>query len=384
MGRPALDLLVELVSIPSHVSQPWGIRAVADLIGAELAGLGFQPAALMPPERSVPSWAEDLLTPGVGFDDLLDPVVWHRPGRSVGELLILGDLDAALALDVDESRLTFAEGRAIGPAVADMKGGLVVLVEGLRRLAKGRSLPSITVVLSGDEQAGSLRSATTIRHYGAAAQWCICLECGRDGGRLMRSRGHIGIGLLTATGVEAHAGSDRNAGVNAVTLLANGITALDGDGVSGRHATVTPTIVNGGTRRSVVPGSASVVLDVRARDARQWDALERGMRAALSAANADSRLQLEVFSHRPGLPATDRTASFLALVTGIGRQLGIDIQAIDSLAAGSSAFVDSNRVSVLDGMGPAGGALMTSDEYIEVESIGTRADLLAATIDALS
>lgn len=384
MARPPLQLLAELVAIPSHVSQPRGIQAVSEIIGVELASLGFERAKAAAPVRCAPQWAEQILSPEIGFDDLLDPFVWHRPGTADGELLILGDLDAALALEPIACRLTVGDGRAIGPAVADMKGGLVVLVEALRSLVPtGRPAPSVTVVLSADEQAGSLRSAETISQRAAAASWCICLECARNGGRLMRSRGHIGVGQLTATGLESHAGSAREEGINAITLLAKGLAALDGDGLSGRHATVTPTMVSGGRRRSMVPGSAAAVLDVRARDARFWEALEGRMQAALSAVDASDRLQLELFNHRPGLQATDRTEWFVSLVHNVGARLGVDVQATDSLAAGSSAFVDSKRIPVLDGMGPSGGALMTADEYIEVDSLGIRAELLAATIAEL-
>ena len=67
----------------------------------------------------------------------------------------------------------------------------------------------------------------------------------------------------------------------------------------------------------------------------------------------------------------------------MGARLGIDIDAIDSLAAGSSAFVDSARIPVLDGLVPAGGALMTADEYVEVDSLESRAALLAALVAEL-
>lgn len=384
MVRPPLQLLAELVAIPSHASQPRGIQAVSEIIGAELTSLGFERAEAAAPVRRAPQWAEEILSPEIGFDDLADPVVWHRSGTTDGELLILGDLDAALAIDAEACRLTVRGGRAVGPAVADMKGGLVVLVEALRSLIPtGRPMPSVTIVLSADEQAGSLRSAQTISQRGAAASWCICLECARDGGRLMRSRGHIGVGQLTATGLESHAGSAREEGINAITLLAKGLAALDGDGLSGRHATVTPTMVSGGRRRSMVPGSAAAVLDVRARDPRFWEGLEGRMRAALSAVNASDRLRLDLFNHRPGLQATDHTGWFLSLVHDVGARLGVDVQATDSLAAGSSAFVDSKRIPVLDGMGPSGGALMTAGEYIEVDSLAIRAELLAATIAEL-
>ena len=382
--RAPLELLAELVAIPSHVSQPAGIAAIGEIVGGELRSLGLERVDPAPPVRRAPAWAEDVLSPEVGFDDLPDPAVWHRSGELPGELLILADLDAALALDADECRLVVEGGRAIGPAVADMKGGLVVMVEALRRVSsRGWASPSVTVVLSADEQAGSLRSAETIRLRATSASWSVCLECGRDGGRVMRTRGHIGVGRLNASGVEAHAGSAREAGVNAITALARGIATLDAEGVSTPDATVTPTIVTGGRRRSLVPAAASVVLDVRARDAAAWAALDARMRGALGALDPPDRLDLQLFNHRPGIPWTEHGRGLFSVVRAVGDRIGLDVEAADSLAAGSTAFVDATRIPVLDGMGPAGGALMTTREYIEVDSLESRAELLAGTIAAL-
>ena len=383
-SRDAVELLDRLVAIPSHASQPGGIREVAAVIGESLIDLGFKPVDPAPPVRAAPRWAEAVLSPEVGWDDLLDPWVWHRVGSASGELLLLGDLDAALALSEADCRLVVERGRARGPAVADMKAGLVTMVFALRRVFDaGSPIPSITVVLSGDEQAGSLRSAATLRRHGSAATWCLCFECGRDGGKLMRSRGHIGVGRLVARGTASHAGSALAAGVNAGVLLAHAIVALDADGVSRDDGTVTPTILSGGTRRSLLPERAEVVLDVRARNAAAWKDLEDRMLTATGASDAGSPVELEVFNHRPGLPETELTRRLLDLVQTAAARLGQAIGATDSLAAGSSAFIDASKVAVLDGFGPAGGSLMTPDEFVEIDSLAARIDLAAATMSAL-
>ena len=150
-SRDAVELLDRLVAIPSHASQPGGIREVAAAIGESLVDLGFKPVDPAPPVRAAPRWAEAVLSPEVGWDELLDPWVWHRVGSASGELLLLGDLDAALALSDADCRLIVESGRARGPAVADMKAGLVTMIFALRRVIDaGSPIPSITVVLSGD------------------------------------------------------------------------------------------------------------------------------------------------------------------------------------------------------------------------------------------
>jgi glutamate carboxypeptidase len=380
MVASPIDLLAELVAIPSHASYPEGLRRVADRIGTELADIGFERIAAEPAERRAPAWAESVLSPEVPFDALVDPVVWHRPGSLEGTLLLLGDLDAALA--VDRPELVVRGERATGPAVADMKGGLVVLVEALRQLGS-RSAPSITVVLSGDEQAGSLRSASTIAKHAATASWCLCLECAREGGKVMRSRAQVGVGQLAAFGTEAYAGTAASAADNPINLLARGLSKIARLPDRRPEVAVTATILRAGRRRSLIPREAIAILDARTRDQAAWEQAESELSSALRTLGAGGRLQLDLYAHRQSVPATERTAWLLSLVRRVGGELGIHIDATDSLAAGSSSFADSNRIPVLDGMGPSGGNLMTDDEYIELSSLDERSRVLAATIEAL-
>jgi len=106
-----------------------------------------------------------------------------------------------------------------------MKGGLVVLAFALEALEKSGLIgPAITtVVLSPDEQAGSLSSRTIIEAAARKADWCFCMECARDGGNLMGSRAHIGVARLDVYGREAHAGSARASGISAIEILARKI-----------------------------------------------------------------------------------------------------------------------------------------------------------------
>ncbi|HEX2221735.1 MAG TPA: M20/M25/M40 family metallo-hydrolase [Candidatus Limnocylindria bacterium] len=380
-----LDLLAELVSIPSHASQPAGVREVGERMAGRLRAIGFSAERVTPTTpQSTPAWAVEVLSGGVPVDDLVGPSVWRRAGERPGELLVLGDLDAALALPAGKSRLELRAGRAIGPAVADMKGGLVVLVGALEALTElGAPLPSITVVLSGDEQAGSILSRHTIEERARVADWCLCLECARDGGFLMGSRGHIGVGRIRADGVEAHAGSALASGINAIDLLVEALARLADRRPAPGEGIATVTMIRGGQRRSLVPGDASAILDLRAASPREWRALERRLSVVGAGTSRPERVSVETHSHRPALKWTPLTDWFLDVVRRAGTSLAIDVAAIRSMAAGSSAFVDSRRVAVLDGMGPVGGGLMTADEHVEVESLVTRAALLAATVATL-
>ncbi|HET6380248.1 MAG TPA: M20/M25/M40 family metallo-hydrolase, partial [candidate division Zixibacteria bacterium] len=266
--------------------------------------------------------------------------------------------------------------RALGPAVADMKGGLVVMVDALRQLGS-RAAPEIVIVLSRDEQAGSLRSGATIEALGRTATWCLCFECGRDGDRVMTSRARVGVGRAVARVEGGYAGTAVNAAENASIVLGRALVVLGG--VHDDRYRVTPTILRAGVRRSVIPSVGQAVLDVRARDDAAWAAMIARLEAVPAEIDQIGHLTFEAVAHRPALPRTPLTEAFLAFVRNVGTELGIHLAETGSFAAGSSAFIDSSRVAVLDGMGPAGGDLMTDREYIEVGSIGIRSALVAET-----
>ena len=385
--RPRLvELLEELVVTESHATHPAGVAAVAATLAAELAPMGFSLEAT--PQSPVPAslhWLEELFSPGIPYTDLGATYSAHAAG-SRGRLLLLGDLDTAFPVGaLVDTPFRIEDGRAFGPGIADMKGGLVVLVAALQALhALGIERPDVSLVLAGDEQAGSLGSRPIIEEAAREADWCLCVECARRGGKLMAARGHIGVGSLRITGTEAHTGSARDHGVNALEALARLVLAFNALSDPGAGTLVTVTIARAGRRRSIVPASAEAVVDIRTRAIEHWERTTARMQEIVADVAGDSRAEIEllVHSHRPGVVRDERTDQMLALARNIGGDLDIDIDAFTSAAAGSSAFRPS-AVTTLDGLGPVGAGLMTAGEHIEIDSIVPRAALLAELIHQL-
>lgn len=383
-----VELLRELVEIESPSGSAIGVEQVGRRVIEELEPLGFvfeRHASPSLPHRL--QWVERLLSPGVPYEQLGPSYVGQRPGSSPDRLLLLGDLDTAFP---EGSLKTFPFSvrgtRAYGPGVADMKGGLVVLIAALKTICDtGLDTPSISVVLSGDEQAGSLGSAVLIKGEARIARWCLCVECARRGGKLMAARGHIGIGRLVTVGKEAHAGSDHTESINALDAMARIVSEVNELTNTDEGVFVTVTMLEAGKRRSVVPGRAEAVVDIRTPEERVWKEVEGRLRSIVNRVNRahPAVTTLDVHAHRPGVDWDHDTDLLLGVVRSVGRQLGLQIEAYRSAAAGSSAFATGHSV-VLDGMGPKGGNLMTNDEYIDLTSLVERSALLALTIHRLA
>jgi glutamate carboxypeptidase len=383
--------LRELVEVGSHASDPAGVATVGRLVGARLTESGLVPEFVTPPPLAEEKrWLAPIIFPEAGYDRVADIVVARlSAGQGAPRVLLLGDLDTSYPPGAGEAlggfRFQVAGERALGPGVADMKGGLVTLVGALRALhATGLAAPALTVVLSPDEQAGSLRSRPVIERLARDCDVCLCLECARDGGHLMRTRAAVGVGLLEAFGVEAHAGSAHGAGRSAVRLLAEIIPAIEGLTSPPDGDFVTVGIVRGGRRRSVVPGYAECVVDVRAATTDGWRRLDERISETVRRIAGPDRARWRGANHRPAVTHTDGARALLAVIERAGGALGIPIRTAESAAAGSSSFAADMGLPTIDGMGPSGGALMTDHEYIEWPSLVERAGLLALTLHLLA
>lgn len=382
-----MGLLEALVTTESHAAHQAGIAAVAGLVTGELTPLGFAfeeiaPAPVPPADR----WLEDLFSPGVAYPDLGHTYAGLAEGTAGGRLLLLGDLDTAFPTGtLEDFPFRIDGGRAYGPGIADMKAGLVALVAALQALDHlALDRPAISLVLAGDEQAGSLGSRPVIEEAGRNANWCLCVECARRGGKLMAARGHIGVGSIRVTGLEAHTGSAREAGVDALEALAQLILAFKNVSDPDAGTLVTVTIARGGRRRSIVPALAEATVDIRTKSIDQWEKVTTAMRAIAAETSHSSGAEVELLmhSHRPGIVWDEGTDQLLGLARTAAAELSIQAGAFESVAAGSSAFRHGSTPT-LDGLGPSGAGLMTRDEHIELDSLVPRAAMLAGLIHRL-
>ncbi|MGH2441724.1 MAG: M20/M25/M40 family metallo-hydrolase [Chloroflexota bacterium] len=388
-ARDMLAFLEELVHIESHATQVSGVDRIAGLLSRALMNAGFEVERVRG-QKIQPAnvWLSELMLPGFDYGSLADVRIARKAGIGSGRALLLADLDTSYEPG-SLARFPFRteDARALGPGIADMKGGLVVLAFALMALEECQLAgPAMTtVVLSPDEQAGSLGSRSIIEAEARRADWCFCLECARDGGKLMGSRAHIGVARLDTYGREAHAGTAHSSGINAIDALARKIIGINALTNAGKAVYVTVGQVYGGRRRSVVPAHAYCTIDVRTQNAKAWEEVSESLQQIARAHDSSAAgTELRIYAHRPGVPWTRETDALIQTVEGAGRACALNVEVIASNAAGSSSFAGSRGVPTLDGMGPAGGDLMTEREYVEIASLVERAHLLALSMHLLA
>jgi glutamate carboxypeptidase len=285
-------------------------------------------------------------------------------------LLLLGHVDTVWPRGtLAQMPFRLEGGRAYGPGTYDMKGGLVVLLEALRRTETRHAL---RVVINADEEIGSPGSRELLEDAATGAVAAFVLEAPGEGGGLKTARKGIGRFKLTVRGRAAHAANPAE-GVSAIEEFAHQVLRLQR--LAGHGVTVNVGVVSGGTRVNVVAAGADAVFDFRVptlADRERVDAALGELRPVLEGAE----LELTGRWTRPPLERSPGAARLFAAAREHGHDLGLELEE-QSAPGGSDGNLVGHLVPVLDGLGAEGGGAHADDEHVLVDSLEVRAELLA-------
>ena len=123
--------------------------------------------------------------------------------------------------------------------------------------------------------------------------------------------------------MEAHAGTEVSSGVSAIRGAIRFLPGVLGLSDLDQGVLVTPTMINGGRRRSVVPGKVAVVLDLRASDTNRWNQMARALEELVRAYDGPENVSLRFAAHRPGVSRTPDVDRLIDLVQGVGSAISM-------------------------------------------------------------
>ncbi len=358
---------------------------------AEVAGLLADQFAVLPGDiRFVDPASEESIAPDGTTHSVQRGQHVHlavRPGAN-RRILLTGHMDTVFPADHSFQTLREVEPGVInGPGVADMKGGITVMLAALSAFEGSDAASSLgyDVILNSDEETGSASSAALIAELARGKIAALTYEpAALPDGTLAGARPGSGNFSFIVTGKPAHAGRNPDDGRNAVIAaadLALRLVALRKTGLS-----VNPAKIDGGGPNNVVPDHAVLRVNLRPLT----PALEAEARAAIAdiVAEVARRHDVSIHQHggfgRPPKPLDAPAEKLFGLIRDCGADLG---QSIAWKATGG--VCDGNNIAacgvpVVDTMGVRGGAIHSDQEYLIVESLAERAALSALTLYRLA
>ena len=306
-------------------------------------------------------------------------VVSVRPGANL-RLLLTGHMDTVFPADHPFQRLTWLEpGVLNGPGVADMKGGIAVMLAALTALETSPLGASIgyDVLINSDEEVGSGSSAPLIAGLAAGKAAALTYEPALPDGTLAGERGGSGNFSIIVSGRSAHAGRNPHEGRNALVAaadLAVRLKALTRDGLS-----VNPAKIEGGSANNVVPDHAILRVNFRPQSLEMQVFADEALRRLSDEIAAAHEVGVHVHGSfgRPPKPIDPGAERLFGLVKRCGADLGLDIS-----WRGTGGVCDGNNIAacgvpVVDTMGVRGGAIHSADEFLIADSLAERARLSA-------
>ena len=307
-------------------------------------------------------------------------------GRSV---LLIGHMDTVFDPGTAAARpFRTEDGRAYGPGVTDMKGGLltgIYALAALRELPGGLPFARLTFVANPDEEIGSPTSTAIIKELAADADVCLVLECARANGDIVSSRKGIVDARVTVHGRAAHAGVEPEKGRSAILAAAQLVPALHA--LTGRWPGVTCNVgvIDGGTRPNVVAEEAHLELDIRAIHGDDLDAAVAAIRELIAApAVPDVTMDMETMASWRPMEKLERSGRLVDLAVTLAGRLGFDLRDAATGGASDANTTSGMGIPSLDGLGPIGGGDHAPAEYLELDSIVPRTTLVAGLLLAIA
>jgi glutamate carboxypeptidase len=306
-----------------------------------------------------------------------------RPNARV-QLLLTGHMDTVYGIDHDFQETRWIEDGVLnGPGVADMKGGLAVMLAALKAVEQSPAAKSIgyEVVIDSDEEVGSPSSAALLTRAAKGKRAALTYEpSALPDGTLAGARPGSGNFSFVVRGRSAHAGRNPEEGRNAIVAASE--LALRLDELKRSGLSVNPARIEGGSPNNVVPDLAILRVNLRPADA-ESQLIAKTVIADRVRTIAEKRdVQIEVHGGfgRPPKPMTPEANALFNIVAQAGADLG------QAIRWGSTGGVcDGNNIAacgvpVVDTMGVRGGKIHSAEEYLIVESLSERSALSALTI----
>lgn len=398
-----LQLLEQIVNINSGTMHLSGVEAVKDVLAPKLEALGFHVR-----------WVSMQSETGRAGDLVAEHPCPDGQGHCGKRMLLIGHMDTVFEPSSSFQKYAVVpatDGKvATGPGVADMKGGLVIMLASLRAMQEAGALnhAEIRIVLSGDEERTGEPFEVARRDMIEAAKHSdVALEF--EPSARINGQDTVSIGRRSSTtwhletsGLSGHSSQifGPRLGDGAIYEMARIIDAFRRE-LREEGLTFSPGLILGGAtaelnadatggaatgKANVIAASALATGDIRTLDNDQTQQTEDKMRKIVAAHLPQTSAKMSFDEGYPAMAATPAGRALLRQWSEISAALGLGPVAeggVMTRGAGDIAFVAS-YVSGLVGVGMLGEGYHAEGEKGYLDSIAPQAKRNAVLMERLS
>lgn len=304
------------------------------------------------------------------------------------KILFSGHLDTVFEKDSSFKKATRLDNRLIGPGVADMKGGLLVLLKALEIF---ESLPVAseigwTVLLTPDEEIGSPSSYSLLVEEAKKHNWGLVFEPAYSDGAIVSARKGSLNAIIQSKGKKAHAGRDFFIGVNAFSPLIAFVEKTSKISSETKEVSLNIASLEGGGPFNIVPDRASLSFNFRALSP---DEFKKGKEELIE---IYSRLKNEFacelswhnLAERPPKPFDEKHQRLFEKLETAAKKLSLPISFRTSGGVSDGNLFSMAGLPTIDTLGVKGKNLHTHEEEADIDSLFEKAALTVELIKELA
>lgn len=305
--------------------------------------------------------------------------IFKRPEAN-RRVLFTGHTDTVFAVDHAFQQPVWLDDNTLnGPGVADMKGGIIVMLNALLAFEDTPLADKIgwEVLLSPDEETGSLGSAPLLADRAKAADIGLTYEPALADGTLAGARKGSGNYALVVRGKAAHAGREFFEGRNAVVKLSAIIGELSALTGGRPELTVNPAVISGGVAPNVVPDMALCRFNVRLKEPEDAAWFEARVDEIVARHGEEDGFSVMLHGgiNRPPKALSDANLLLMEAIRSCGAALGVGIDYVPTGGCCEGNNLAAAGLPNVDTLGVRGGLIHSDKEFVCVDSFAERAKL---------
>lgn len=308
-----------------------------------------------------------------------------RPEAPV-QVVMSGHYDTVFPPHTFTEITDLGDGRLNGPGLADMKGGISVMLAALEAFERGplKDKLGYQIVLTPDEETGNFASAPALTEAAqSGAMVGMTYEPCMDTGAMSGGRKGSSVFDIVLHGRSAHAGRAKEEGRSAIEAGAHIVVGLEA--LNGQYEGVTFNVgkLEGGGAVNIVPDLAVVRFGARAPDAEAAVWATAHVQALFDEATARDGItgHLHGGFYRPPKPRNAAQQALFTAVSETGKALGLELEFVDTGGVCEGNNIFAAGVPNVDTLGVMGGRIHSSEEYVVMSSFVERAQLSALLLN---
>lgn len=311
-----------------------------------------------------------------------------RPDADM-QIIMSGHYDTVFPPGTFDDLTDIGNDKYNGPGLADMKGGLSVMLGALQAFDAGplKDKLGYQIVVTPDEETGNFASAPFLTNAAqSGAMIGMTYEPCMDTGAMSGGRKGSAVFDVVLHGRSAHAGRAKEEGRSALEAAAAMVVQLEQ--LNGQREGVTFNVgaIDGGSAVNIVPDLAIVRFGARAPDAEAaaWatNQVEKLLEAARDLDGISGHMHGGFY--RPPKPRNAAQDALFNAVSETGKAIGLDLEFVDTGGVCEGNNIFAAGVPNVDTLGVMGGRIHSDEEYVVMSSFVERAQLSALLLNRIA